>query len=255
MRKKLLIGLAISVLISLILVVTRNTSASLYFQGIVQQLFHSPKASLYHFSVSSDPEKESDRLREENAQLRAKLSEMQNLKRDNDALRSQFEGESVELNSLLPAQVLGFQGSITNPEALIIDRGANDNVRKGQAVVIGKNIVGIIDTVSERYSSIVVVTSASFSTVAKTSENSVLGVIRGAGDFLLFNQVAITDTLEEGDTVLTRGTISTSGTGVPPDLIIGKVETVRKVESEPFQSAKVESLLDISRLTRVFVVR
>ncbi len=254
MRKKLLIGIAICVVVSLILVVSRNTALSLFFQGITQKVYLAPKAALYNFTVSAHSKNELDLLRQENAHLHAQLVEIDHLRKDNEALKSQFEEGHIDSDTLLPALIVGYQGSIANPQVLVIDRGAQDDIQEGQAVIVGKNLIGIIGHVSERYSSVTVITNQSFSTVAKTSRQDTLGVIQGEGDFLLFDRVAITQELEKGDTVLTRGSVSEQAVGIPPDLIVGKVESVRKVDSEPFQSAQVKSLVDIGKLTQVFII-
>lgn len=253
MRKKLLIGLAICAVISLLLIVTRNSTISLYLQGVAQQTFHAPKSVLYDFTVSTGSENELGKLKKENIALKEKLVELENLKRDNVALRSQFEEGITEAHNLLPAKVVGFQGSITNPNKIIIDKGLRDNLRVGQSIVHGSNLIGTIGEVSDRYSSVILVTNESFSSVAKSSQDSALGVIKGEGDFLLLDQVEITDSISEDDMILTRGNVEESGLGIPPDLILGKVVSIRKVDSEPFQSAQVRSLVETSKLTTVFV--
>lgn len=253
MRKKLLVGLAVSGIISLLLILTRNSSPSLYLQGLVQQIFHAPKSALYDFTVSSSQGNELDKLKNENISLKEKLVELDNLEKDNTALRSQFEEGEIETHKLLPSKVIGFQGSIKNPDKIIIDKGLIDNLRAGQSVVIGKSLIGVVGDVSERYSTVILITDESFSTVAKTSQNSALGVVKGEGEFLLLDQIEITDSISENETIITRGTVDGSGIGIPPDLILGQVESVRKVESEPFQSAQVKSLVDTSKLTTVFV--
>ena len=254
MRKKLLIGIGICVVISLIIVGTRTAPLSLFFQGLVQNLYQAPKTALYNFSVSAESGSELEHLKQENATLRARFVEIDHLKKDNAALKSQFEEEKIKSNTLIPASIVGFHGPVNNPQVIVINRGAQDNLKIGQAVIVGNSLVGIIDTISDQYSSVTVVTNSTFSTVAKTNENGALGVIKGSDDFILFDRVAITEKLEKGNTVLTRGSLSNQKGGIPPDLIVGKVAAVRKIESEPFQSAQIESLIDIGRLTRVFVL-
>lgn len=253
MRKKLLIGIALCVVLSLIIVVTSESSPSRFIQSKIQSVYMSPKATLYEFAASIEEQNELDKLRLENAQLREKLVEIDHLKKDNEALRSQFESEQIEKEKLVPASVVGFHGSVHNPQIIIINRGSEDSIQKGQAVITENNLIGVIDTTTARYSSVIVVTNPSFSTVAKTGEDA-LGVVQGAEDFMLFDRVAITSELEEGSTVVTRGNVNDQAVGVPPNLILGKIENVRKVESEPFQSAQIKSLVNIGSITRVFVI-
>ncbi len=253
MRKKLLFALAICFLFSLFLYLIRTSSISTFFQGFVQEIFRGPKSALYGFASHIDAEVPHDALREENRKLYEQLAELHHLKKDNEALKNQFQETSVNSQDLLPAQIIGFQGSYTDPKMIVIDKGAKDRIREGSAVVVGKNLVGVVETVSARYSSIKLITHEDFSTVGKVSESMVLGVVKGAGNYILFDRVATAETVQKGDLILTRGDRD-GEKGIMPDLIIGKVTSVNKVDSAPFQSAQLASLVDIVHLTKVFIV-
>jgi rod shape-determining protein MreC len=195
------------------------------------------------------------KLKQENAALSGKLLEYDKLKRDNDALRSQFETESSVRYKLLPAKVLGFLGRSNDPSALIIDAGQRDGVKRGMAVVLENNLVGEISSVSEVYSKVLLPTDKEFSTIAKTAENQSLGIVHGEDNFILLDQVSIKDKIIEGETVLTRGEANNSGMPqVPSDLVVGKIESIYKNESQPFQTAKVISNVFVPKIETVFVV-
>lgn len=255
MRKKLLIALALFLSISVLVLLTKDSSPSLFIQGLAQSVYRAPKAALYSLSAAANPESELERLRTENIALREQLVTFEHLKKDNEALKSQFEEEAIESSTLLPAEIVGFQGGIANPDILIIDKGQRDGIVNGQAVVIGKNLVGVIQTAGDTYSSVLLVTNPSFSTVAKTSTQGALGIVQGTGDALLFDRVEITDEINKGDILVTRGTMEGDGNGIPPDLVLGVIDSIRKVDSEPFQGAQVKSLIDSDSLTRVFILK
>jgi cell shape-determining protein MreC len=254
MRKRLLIALASCLVFSVTIFLTRNSSPSLFIQGIFQSLYEAPKAILYEIAVKTNENSEVEHLRKENRLLRDRIADVSRLQADNVALKSQFENEKISSDSLLPAEVIGFQGGITNPDVLIINKGLDHGVSSGQAIIIDNNLIGITDTVGEKYSSILVVTNPRFKTVGKTDPDTILGVIQGTGDTILFDKISINDKLQIGQTILTRGTANQNGQGIPPNLVVGVVESVRRVESEPFQSAQVKILVDIAQLTRVFVM-
>jgi cell shape-determining protein MreC len=54
--------------------------------------------------------------------------------------------------------------------------------------------------------------------------------------------------------VLTNGDVGLNGSGFPPDLIVGKITSIEKKPSALFQKAEVESFLDFSKITAVFVI-
>lgn len=250
MRKRLLLGLAGCLFLSILVLLTRNTRPSLFVQGLIQSVYESPKVLFYTLIATASEDKELERLKKENRALRSQLVEFHALQKDNEALRAQFEEGTNASDSILIAEVIGFQGGLANPDVLILNKGLTSAVKKGQAVVIDKALIGVIDTVGEKYSSVRVITHPDFKSVAKTDPDGVLGVIQGTGDRLLLDRVAITDELQVGQVVVTRGTNE-----LPPNIIIGKIETVRKEDSEPFQSAQVTAFVDTAHLTRVFILQ
>jgi rod shape-determining protein MreC len=57
-------------------------------------------------------------------------------------------------------------------------------------------------------------------------------------------------TIETGDLVLTSGL----GGGYPPDLIVGQVVNIRTRESDLFQQATVQPVVDFNRLQIVLII-
>lgn len=222
--------------------------------NFLTQLLSTPRASLYSFAHASGKDPEIDRLTSENKKLREQISQMHFLKQDNAALRSQFQDTLISSEKLLPARVIGFKGSILSPSAFILDQGEKSNVKKGMAVVLGHELVGKIGKTAPYFSEVNLPRSKNFSTLAVSADNNTPGILVGQEDFMLFGDVVITDTISKNETIITKGDTDDSGIGIPPGLIIGKIKTVNKSETKPFQSAVVESLLDFKKLTTVFVL-
>ena len=85
-------------------------------------------------------------------------------------------------------------------------------------------------------------------------ETNALGVARGGGDHLLLSETLLSETLKVSDTIVTKGDMDESGIGYPPNLIVGRIAAVEKNPSALFQSAKVKSPIDFSKLSTVFVI-
>ena len=230
-----------------------NVTSIPILSNLAQQIAATPKTLLYKMRIGSGDDKEK-KLEIENEKLRQKIVDHERLKRDNLALRDQFETQETLEYRLLPARIIGSQGSFSRPAALIIDQGSKSGIQKGMAAVFKNNLLGKIDAVSDNFSKIILSHNERFVTLARTSGTNVLGVARGTGDFILIDQISINDTIVKDQMVLTRGEISEKGFGIPPDFIIGKISSVNKNESLPNQSAKVESIMDISRIDMVFIV-
>ena len=197
-------------------------------------------------------------LKAENQALTKKLLDQNKLTEDNKALRDQFQTENPKSQNLIEADIIGAPGfipGISVPETLILDRGENDGLKVGQAVVYENNLVGRIVKTSIFLSSVQLISSSLSSLTAKTMSTQALGVAKGQdGGAIILDDVVLSDSLQKGDLVLTKGDVDTSGIGITPDLVIGKITSISKFPSDLFQKANLESKIDISKLNKVFVI-
>lgn len=197
------------------------------------------------------------KLQEENITLRKKILDQENLKKENSALKDQFATVNPISQRLIPAAIVGspkFFPGISPPSFFIISLGSADNVKAGQAVAAKDNVVGKITKVSTRLSVVTLITESESSFTGSTADG-VLGVVKGKGDGLLvFENVQSSQNLHIGDTVVTKGDVNEHGIGYPPNLVAGKITSIDKTQSNLFQNAKLESLVNFSQLSSVFVV-
>jgi rod shape-determining protein MreC len=201
---------------------------------------------------------EKQNLKNENMDLTKKLVDQNRLIADNKALRDQFETQNPKSTNLVSAQIIGAPGFIPGvsvPETFTINKGEADGVKSGNAVVVKNNLIGKIYKTTKFLSSVVLITNSTSSFTARTMETDALGVLKGqGGEAMVFDNVVLSDTLTAGDTVLTKGDVEVLGTGLMPELVVGKITAISKNPSSLFQKAKVESIVDFSKLSNVFVV-
>lgn len=256
MKRRMSILILALLLFSLLIFLNNNFPPVKFFSSVVQNIFATPKAFIYGLRTNKDSLSDSEikKLRGENEKLRKKLVDFERMKRDNEALRSQFETQDTKQYRLLPSRVIGFLGRVTSPTTLVIDRGEGDGVKSGMAAVYENNLVGKVNKVSPSYSQVALANNSISSLVGVTSEGNVPGLVIGQEDFILFDRVAVSEKVLGGETILTKGEINDEGFGIPPNLIIGRVSSVNKNESLPYQSAKVENALQFLRLDTVFIV-
>ncbi len=248
--------LCLSVLILILSTFGFLSGASSFFQKGVSFLGAGTYRFFQGFPLVSQS-KNSKKLGEENQNLAKKIIDQQKLERENAALLDQFQTASPKSYGLLPSNVVGAPGFIPGlsvPFNLIIDKGSKDNVKVGMGVVVGNNLVGKIVQTSFFLSKVSLVTDPSLSLSSKTTSNAA-GVIKGVeGGKMVLDNVILSESLKNGDFVLTNGDINLDGVGLPPDIIIGKIISIEKNPSALFQKAKVESLLNFTKLSKVFVV-
>jgi len=193
-------------------------------------------------------------LGEENLNLLSKIADYERIKKENSALSDQFQTSYPSSVQLLKADIIGassFIPGVSIPNKLFINKGLKDNLKIGMAVVIKNNLVGTVSKTSANLSEVETVNSPKFSFTAKT-QNGVIGIIKGEGNLTLSN-VLLSEKISSGELVLSKGNIDSSGIGIPPDLVIGKIISVEKKPSDLFQRASIESFVNFVNLSTVFV--
>lgn len=194
-------------------------------------------------------------------EIAKKLVNQAVLEKEVKALRDQFMTTNPPSSQLVPAKIIGAPGlvpGVSLPEYIVVDKGGRDSVKAGQAVVYKNNLIGKVEQITGRLSRIVLTSSTKFSITAKVVNKdgeSPVGVGKGqGGGHIILENVLLSEKIEEGDFVATSGEKDVDGTGIPPDLIVGKVISVEKKPSALFQSASVQSLIDPTQLSIVFIV-
>src|SRR5688572_1063175 len=229
-------------LILALLTFFNNSSLPVKFiTSAVQSIFSGPRSVIYGLKTDVDPESQ---LKRDNQKLTSKLINYQRVVRDNVALRSQFDTHETSTYTISPAKILGFSGTSQNPTSIIVDQGFKNDIHEGMAVIVKNNLIGKIGKVSENYSLVTLSTNSNFKTLAKTSDTAAAGVARGNEDFILFDRVSVSDSVNKNSFLLTSGDLTSEGIGIPPDLIIGKINSVNRSPNLPFQTAKVQFPVD-----------
>lgn len=201
--------------------------------------------------------KQIKKLKDENLILVSKLVDQDKLQKENSALLSQFQTQEPQSLKLLPAQIIGAPGfipGITTPSNFILDKGAKDNVRVGDSVVVKNNLVGKVSQVSSYLSKVDIVTNPSVSFTGKTT-SGIIGVVKGGGaDKITLDNVLPSQNLKINELVLTKGDVNIAGFGILGDLVVGKIQSIEKVPTAIFQRAEVKSLVNFTKQSIVFII-
>lgn len=190
-------------------------------------------------------------LEEQNAQLEAQIIDLQSQLREADVLYALLDfARSRPENVYKAAAVIGRDPS-PFLHYVIIDRGSDDGLRYGMPVVTAQGLVGRIAAVTSSASRVQLITDPSSIVNVRLkdgqSEVQLVGSITGD---LTLELVPQDVTLTTGDLVLTSGI----GGTYPADILIGQVLSARKIETDIFQTAAVQSAVDFANLRAVLVI-
>jgi len=134
---------------------------------------------------------------------------------------------------------------------IIINRGSNDNIRRGMPVVNNQGLVGRVDAVISDAARVLLITDPISLVNVHLQNANTDAVLSGSvtGDISL-DFISQDVDVQTGDLILTSGL----GGGYPPDLIIGQIVNLRSLDYELFQQATVQPAVDFSRLSIVLVI-
>jgi rod shape-determining protein MreC len=185
------------------------------------------------------------------SQLQAQVIELQQRVNETEILAALVDFSRTNPESTYKAAAVIGRDPSPFLHYVIINRGSNDDIRRGMPVVTNQGLVGRVDAVIADAARVQLITDPASSVNVYLQKAETDAILLGSvtGDISL-DMVSQDIIVEPGDLILTSGL----GGGYPPDLIIGQVVTLRSLEYELFQQATVQAAVDFSRLEIVLVI-
>lgn len=183
------------------------------------------------------------------ATLKAENSQLKIFETENKQLREQIGAARGDLQTVTVAKKIGYSG-LMSKSVLLVDKGSAQKVRKGDLAVYKNILLGEVVDVSANLSSVQLLADPATKIPVVTDKGSE-GLLQGVfGTAIEISDVLQEDRLDEGDTIFTSGK-----TGYPRELMIGRVDSVNKIEKEFFKKAGVKPFVNIKDLDLIFIVR
>jgi rod shape-determining protein MreC len=134
---------------------------------------------------------------------------------------------------------------------IIIDHGSDDGLQHGMPVVTEQGLVGIVDAVTARAARVQLINDPDSVVNVYLQSSQVLAQISGSVtseiNLLMVPQNA---KVPINELVLTSGL----GGGFPANIVIGKVTSIHKLETDLFQTAIVQPVVDLTNISAVLVI-
>ncbi|MBI2369208.1 MAG: rod shape-determining protein MreC [Deltaproteobacteria bacterium] len=193
---------------------------------------------------------ENVRLRGEIARLQGEVGRLLEADQANRRLRALLEFKERAVIPLIAAEVIGRDPSNWF-KAVLIDRGTEDGVRRGMAVVNADGAVGTVMQASRRAAKVLLLIDTNSSLGVMVQRTRAKAILVGTlEDRAQLKYLRRSDDVAVGDLVVSSGLTGT----YPKGIAVGRVSQVEKKGYGIFQYAEVTPSVDFSRLEEVFVV-
>ncbi|MCA9772630.1 MAG: rod shape-determining protein MreC [Myxococcales bacterium] len=193
--------------------------------------------------------RENEALRSIIAELRGALVAAREARIENERLRAMLGLRTHEPPDLYPASIIA-EDSTGWFRRVRIDRGSEQGLRVGLAVVAPEGVVGQVTAVGRNTAEVLLVIDRNSAVPVVLQRSRSRGIATGeGGGHLSIEFVARADEVAEGDIVVTSGL----GGVYPKGLSVGRVIHVDKPDAGLFQRVWIAPSVDFSRLEEVLV--
>lgn len=196
-------------------------------------------------------------LSEENTNLQNQIIELKNQfatlqPTTSDNLNFDFRVSPEMEYRFISAKVIG---NSTNKlqNYITINKGLLDGVKPDMGVVSDEGIVGIVQTVSDRFATIISVLNPKLHLSSKFLRNNYTGSLQWSGDDYRFSNlmdIARHVDVKLGDTIVTSGLTLTFPEGIP----VGIVDNYELNESDPYYTIFVKLAVNFRTLSYVKII-
>jgi len=200
------------------------------------------------FNTSKRDSAQKDRLALENAALRLKIKELQEIKNENDKLKHVLKLQDEKNASLIGAETIAFDPSSWR-RVVVINRGRRHGVKVGMYVIDDQGfLLGKIIEVSKSYAKLSLVSDPDFFIPVYVGESS-LGLLEGGLDNIKILYVENSENIKDSDLVWCKPL------GIPFSIKIGEIKNVTKLDGGMFQQIEVRLFAQHPTLRTVYILK
>lgn len=242
--------LSVLVIFSLFIISQNQSPAVQKVRAIAFGTFASVTSIVSDIFNIKSLKKENEQLRETNAKLMLQLSKLREAAIVNDELKEMLALKDTSGFPLISASVVSksfsrVQGTIT------LNVGSSDSVKVGMPVITDKGLVGIIYSVSSKYSIVRTLQNVDLKITVKDERTRENGLMKWNGEKLVIINVPKTYQIKKGDRIVTSELSSL----VPFPIPVGVAAGSNNVETGIFNEIQVIPFVDFTKVENVFVLK
>ena len=145
-------------------------------------------------------------LEQRNLGLSKVALQLQALRTENDRMRALLGSRARLPSEVMIAELIGV---VPNPDMLqvVIDKGTNEGLRVGQAVIDAEGLFGQVVETSRFSARVLLITDVSHAVPVEVTRNGLRSIAGGTGqiDLMLLENVPVTADIRQGDLLVSSG--------------------------------------------------
>ena len=229
---------------------SRAFSVVSYFQKTINTVFSFPVHVWRQYVFLIETEKKNQILNQEIKTLRQENVLLQESVLANQRLRRFLEFKKNTPHKLVAAEVVGVDASLYF-ESFFINKGRNEGIKKGMAVLCPDGAVGRILKEEDSFSVVLLLIDQGFALDALVQRTRTQGVVEGiGGGFCQMKYVLGSEDVCLGDWVIASGLEGS----FPKGAIVGKIVSLKKNKLSAFQEVIIRPMVKFKKTEEVFVV-
>ncbi|MDP8207414.1 MAG: rod shape-determining protein MreC [Candidatus Electryonea clarkiae] len=193
----------------------------------------------------------------ENAELRAEIiryatdrNRWRDAALENIRLRKMIGFRTRTDFQYIAADVIA-RNPVLNMSSLQLNKGSEDSVKTGQAVITPEGLVGVIHYSDKSASIAQLATDPNFAASVRVERSRIDGIVRWyMGEMLLIDGISKNQDVKEGDRIVTSGLGGVIPEGIPVGLITG----ITSSRGDIFLEVHVDPYVSFGRLEELFVL-
>lgn len=194
---------------------------------------------------------ENSRLNTERLLTHARLQRYAALEAENARLRAMLEARTRVTEEL---RVAGIMSVSANPfrHALVIDKGRNDGVYDGQAMVDANGVVGQVIETDLFSAQAVLISDPDHALPVEINRNGLRTIAVGTGEFDRLDLPFLPNNADvnEGDLLVTSGL----GGAFPAGYPVATVDSVTRIPQEPFAAVSAKPAAELNQVREIMLI-
>ncbi len=263
----LVVTAVISVLLMAIIIFSEATRIKDPLTGVPGQVINPVQKAGYAFNRQVErtidfyfnyDEKlaESEALKRKVAELEQKGRMFDEIQQENVELKSIFEYKNRhDEYDYIGTNVINRSLSGLSP-SYTLDKGSSDGIRRGMVVITSEGLAGQITEVYPYHSVLETVSSENISvSVVSAGRKDFEGILSGTmilgrSNMAIVTELSLEAEINPGDDMVTSGI----GGFYPPDIYVGKIETVSEDRGKLMKTAIVKPVVEFTGSERFYIV-